>query len=156
MLCPWRLRSCPWRWRSRSPIIDRVLAHTVMHIWCEYGECSLKSFWSYHANKVLQPWRSRSWPWRWRPRPPMMNRFLAHTMMHIWCEYGECSLSGSWIIVLTRCYNLKGRGHDLTVMHIWCEYGECSLNHSGVIMLTRCYNLGGQGYDLEDEGQGHP
>ena len=42
-----------------------------------------------------------------------MNWDLAHTMMHTWCEYGECSLNRSGVVRLTRCYDLEGEGHDL-------------------------------------------
>ena len=42
-----------------------------------------------------------------------MNRVLAPTMMHIWCEYGECSLNHSGVIALTSSYDFEGQGHDL-------------------------------------------
>ena len=42
-----------------------------------------------------------------------MNRVLACIMMHIWCEYGKCSLNGSGVIVLLTCDDLEGQGHDL-------------------------------------------
>ena len=41
------------------------------------------------------------------------NRIFAPTMMHTWCKYGECSLNRSWVIVLTRWYDVEGQGHDL-------------------------------------------
>ncbi len=45
---------------------------------------------------------SRLWPWRWRSRSLIMNRVLAHTIMHSWYEYGKCSLNRSGVITLTR------------------------------------------------------
>ena len=42
-----------------------------------------------------------------------MNWLLAPTMMHILCEYGECSLNYSGVIALTRCCDLEGQGHHL-------------------------------------------
>ncbi len=42
-----------------------------------------------------------------------MDRFLAPTMIHICCKFGECGLNRSGVIVLTRSYNLEGQGHDL-------------------------------------------
>ena len=71
------------------------------------------------------------------------------TMMHIWCEYGQCNLNRSEVIALTRCYNLEGQGHDredegqghpqyIAFLSLpLCEYGESSLNRSGDILLTR-------------------
>ena len=37
-----RGRSCPRKSRSRSCLINKVLAPTMMHILCEYDEYSLK------------------------------------------------------------------------------------------------------------------
>ena len=34
-------------------------------------------------------------------------------MVHIWYEYGEFSLNRSQVIVLKRCNDLEGQGHDL-------------------------------------------
>ncbi len=42
-----------------------------------------------------------------------MTWVLARAMMHIWCEYGECSLNGAGVIALTSSYSLEGQGHDL-------------------------------------------
>ena len=41
-----------------------------------------------------------------------MNVVVAPTMMQIWCEYGECSSNCSGDIVLTRCNDREGQGHD--------------------------------------------
>ena len=51
--------------------------------------------------------------WGSRSRSSIMNRVLVPTMMHMWCEYGECSLKHFRLITLTRCYDLEGQGHDL-------------------------------------------
>ena len=42
-----------------------------------------------------------------------MIRVLAHTMMHIWCEYGECNLNRSGVITLTRYNDFEDQGHEL-------------------------------------------
>ncbi len=63
-----RPRSWPWRWRSRSAIIKRVLAPTMMHIWCKIWWMCLETFWSYHAKNVMETerWADRR---RWRQYP---------------------------------------------------------------------------------------
>ena len=40
-----------------------------------------------------------------------MNRVLAPTIMHTWCEYGECLYPG--VIRPTRCFDLEDQGRDL-------------------------------------------
>ncbi len=74
---------------------------------------------------------------------------LAPTMLHIWCELCECGLNHSQVM-LTKCHDLEGRGHDLerddhslnssfisTLMNKWCIFGECGLIRSQIPLLTR-------------------
>ena len=42
----------------------------------------------------------------------IMDRVLAPSTMHIWHEYGECSLNHSEAITITRCYDFEGQGYD--------------------------------------------
>ena len=53
----------------------------------------------------------------------LMKRVLTPTMMHIWCEYGECSLKCSGLIVLTSVMTLKVKVMTLK-MKVRVTYNE--------------------------------
>ena len=58
-----------------------------------------------------------------------INKVLATTLMHLWCEYGECSLNRSEVILLTRWWKqtirqTEGRTDrhtQMTTLPFWPE-----------------------------------
>ena len=76
---------------------------------------NINSNWKIYMQCMRNPWAggSKSWPQRWRSNSPIMNTVLAANMIHILCEYGECSLNCIGVIMLTRRYDLEGQGHAL-------------------------------------------
>ncbi len=64
-----------------------------------------------------------------------MNSFLARTMIHIWCEYGECSLNRSGVMTLTSCYDLAFKRN--VCKH--CEFhsrGEWAFIEAGAFIMA--------------------
>ena len=44
------------------------------------------------------------WPWRSRSIVPEINRNLNQGLLHLWCKFGDPSLTGWWIIVQTNSW----------------------------------------------------
>ena len=66
------------------------------------------------AKMVNVAWTLKvKWPWRLWSRSSMINRDIALTTVHIWCNYGESSLNHSRVITLRRYNDLQGQGHGL-------------------------------------------
>ena len=82
----------------------------MLHTLCEYGECSsnrsgviaLTSCYDLkgHGHDLEDDGHGHPW---------IMNRVLAHNMMHNRCKYGECSLNRSGVFALTNCFDLEGQ-----------------------------------------------
>ncbi len=78
-------------------------------------------------------------------------------MMHIWCEYGECSLNRSRVITLLTCYdsnpppwNTQDIPHpfipQVVLHHLWYNATEIAENCTGTValpllLLHGCENL---------------
>ena len=114
--------------KLRFSIINQGFAHSMLIWW---------NIHTMHAKPL--GWGSRLWPRRWRSKSPIMSRVLAATMMHILCEYGECSLNCPGVFALTRCYDLEGQRHDLDrwtgfLLVPWCISGVNMVNVAQIIL----------------------